>query len=252
MTTNKTDVAIVRTVSGTVEFVGKDDNKPKVIKHSKYVSIAIQCAEKVSELSTMAERSVILMQETNVLVAKLIKDKQTVGRRNKCNLADAFYNTLIAVEIDKDGKAVLDANGNTRPIAGKKPLAVGTANNYLGVLVNAVKKQKVIEKWNQHRKTVGDGKKDTTKKDTTTKAKTLTAKEQDALNNESLAKLFWHLHNIGEGKLLRDLFAKWDDLVTSKKQPNHYACSVSFMEQEGYVATDATAGSNVVMFKKLD
>jgi hypothetical protein len=73
-----------------------------------------------------------LREATNILVAKLHKDKVIVGRlgKNPCAIAYAFHSTLLAGGVTK-----------------------GTANNYLTTFKSHVASGKPIIDWNLHRKT---------------------------------------------------------------------------------------------------
>jgi len=83
----------------------------------------------LGEIKLDAEKAK-LRESTNTLVAKLHKDKVTVGRlgKNPCAIALAFHSTLVAGGVTK-----------------------GTASNYLTTFKNAVATGKPITDWNTQR-----------------------------------------------------------------------------------------------------
>ena len=85
----------------------------------------------LGEIKLDAEKA-SLRESTNMLVAKLHKDKVVVGRlgKNPCAIAYAFHSTLLAGGVTK-----------------------GTANNYLTTFKSHVASGKPIIDWNLHRKT---------------------------------------------------------------------------------------------------
>jgi len=90
----------------------------------------------LGEIKLDAEKA-SLRESTNTLIAKLHKDKVTVGRmgKNPCAIAYAFHSTLVAGGVSK-----------------------GTASNYLTTFKDHVATGKPITDWNLQRQNAKNGK----------------------------------------------------------------------------------------------
>ena len=148
----------------------------------------------LGEIKLDAEKAK-LRESTNTLVAKLHKDKVTVGRlgKNPCAIALAFHSTLVAGGVTK-----------------------GTASNYLTTFKNAVATGKPITDWNTQR-TNGKGKGN---------AK---GKGKSTLSN-LLVKAFNH----EDGKSFEELCTNVQKQFDDAKFDTVYECFIDYLKSEGF------------------
>jgi hypothetical protein len=170
------------------------------------VSSAIDNASIASTIATNLLGEIALESEkmklrdaTNALVAKLHKDKVTVGRlgKNPCAVAYAFHSTLVAGGI-----------------------AIGTASNYLTTFKNAVASGKPINDWNTQR-TNG------------TKKGNAKGKGKSTLSN-LLVKAFNH----DDGKSFEELCKKVESQFEDAQFDSVYECFIDYLKSEGFEIKD--------------
>ena len=148
----------------------------------------------LGEIKLDAEKA-SLRESTNMLVAKLHKDKVTVGRlgKNPCAVAYAFHSTLVVGGVAK-----------------------GTASNYLTTFKNAVATGKPITDWNTQR-TNG------------TKKGNAKGKGKSTLSN-LLVKAFNHDEGKSFEALCETVMKQYDDA----KFDTIYECFVDYLKAEGF------------------
>lgn len=158
----------------------------------------------LGEIKLDAEKAK-LRESTNTLVAKLHKDKVTVGRlgKNPCAIALAFHSTLVAGGVTK-----------------------GTASNYLTTFKNAVATGKPITDWNAQR-TNGKGNGTNAKGKGTTEFSNV------------LAKAFNH----AEGKSFENICNEIDKHIndTANEYQTTYQGFIYFLEKEGFEISEKKA-----------
>jgi hypothetical protein len=135
-----------------------------------------------------------LRESTNTLIAKLHKDKVTVGRmgKNPCAIAYAFHSTLVAGGVSK-----------------------GTASNYLTTFKDHVATGKPITDWNKARSDAKNG------------------KGGKGKGKAAFADLFLKAFNHDEGKSF-EVLAQEIEIRYLNDEGTVYDLFVSFLEKEGF------------------